>query len=103
MAINTEVMEGCRFKESRSQMSGALHMYDAEIILKDTSFEACTSQGGSAAIVTLNCKFEGSSNTFMKCKAAINQAVVVLGGAKLKNDTSFGKFETCEPKHILYK
>lgn len=97
------IMEGCRFKESRSQMSGALHMYDAEIILKDTSFEACTSQAGGAAVDTLNCKFEGSGNTFTKCKAAINDAVVVLGGAKLENETSFGKFETCEPKNILYK
>ena len=52
MAINTEVMEGCRFKESRSHLSGALHMYDAEIILKDTSFEACTSQAVGAKLET---------------------------------------------------
>ncbi|MEG0259688.1 MAG: right-handed parallel beta-helix repeat-containing protein [Lysinibacillus sp.] len=97
------VMEGCYFKESRAQMSGALHMYDAEISLKDTLFENCTSQAGGAAVDTLNCKFEGSGNTFTKCKAAINEAVVVLAGAKLENEDSFAKFEACEPKNILMK
>lgn len=97
------VMEGCMFKESRAQMSGALHMYDAEIILKATNFEGCTSQAGGAAVDTLNCKFEGNGNTFTKCKAAVREAVVVLGGAKLENEAGFGRFEACEPQNILYK
>lgn len=97
------IMEGCRFKESRSQMSGALHMYDAEINLIDTNFQVCTSQSGGAAVDTLNCKFVGSGNSFANCKAAINEAIVVLDGDKLENETGFGKFEKCEPKNILYK
>ena len=97
------VMEKCSFKESRSQVSGALHMYDAEITVTDTSFESCTSQSGGAAVDTLNCKVVGYGNTFTNCKAAINEAVVVLGGEKLENETKFGDFEKCEPKTILYK
>lgn len=97
------VMEGCRFKESRAEMSGALHMYDADISLKDTIFEECSSSIGGAAIDTLNCQFEASGNAFVKCKAAMNEAVVVLGGMKLENPENIGEFKDCVPKNILFK
>lgn len=97
------VMEGCRFKESRAEMSGALHIYDAEIQLTDTIFEECSSRNGGAAIDTLNCQFEARGNAFVQCKAALNEAVVVLGGIKLENEAGIGKFEECEPINILLK
>ena len=96
-------MENCRFHESRAQMSGALHMYDADITLTNTVFDSCTSQTGGAAIDTLNCKVDGKGNTFINCKAAVNEAAVVLSGAKLENELSFGNFEKCEPQNMYYK
>ncbi|MGE7021231.1 right-handed parallel beta-helix repeat-containing protein [Solibacillus cecembensis] len=97
------VVEGCQFKESRADRSGALHMYDAEISIRDTVFDSCSSRAGGAAIDTLNCTMNASHNTFTKCRAALNEAVVVLGNTKGATEDSLGRFELCEPKNVVMK
>lgn len=97
------VMEGCQFKESRAEMTGALHMYDADITINNTVFDSCSSRAGGAAIDTLNCTIAASSNTFVKCKAAMNEAVVVLGSTKGAAEGTIGQFEQCEPKNMIVK
>lgn len=97
------IMEGCRFKNSRAEMSGALHIYDAEIDIKNTTFEECKSRIGGAAIDTLNCQLKASDNTFIKCRAPLNAAAVVVGGLKLEEVGKIGEFKECEPKDIIVK
>lgn len=97
------VMEGCQIKQSRAEMSGALHIYDADIQLANTTFEECSSRNGGAAVDVLNCQFDAKDNTFIKCTAAMNEAIVVLGGTKLDNAAKIGKFEQCEQLNVLAK
>ena len=97
------VVEGCHFKESRADRSGALHMYDAEILIRDTVFDSCNSRAGGAAIDTLNCTMDAQHNTFTKCRASLNEAVVVLNSTKGVSEESLGRFELCEPKNVVMK
>lgn len=95
------VMDSCNFKESRAEMSGALHMYDADISISNTVFDNCTSRVGGAAIDTLNCSISANYNSFTKCKAAMNEAVVVLSSTKGATEATIGRFEQCEPKNFI--
>ncbi|MGN7477511.1 right-handed parallel beta-helix repeat-containing protein [Solibacillus silvestris] len=95
------VMEGCHFKESRAEMSGALHTYDADMIIHNTTFDHCTSRAGGAAIDTLNCSISAGGNSFIKCKAGLSEAVVILGNTKGASESAIGKFEHCEPKNFI--
>ena len=97
------VMSGCQFKESRAEMSGAIHTYDAEISIYNSTFDSCSSRAGGAAIDTLNCTMDAGGNAFTKCKAAMNSAVVVLGSTKGAIESTIGKFEQCEPKNFMTK
>lgn len=97
------VMNSCHFKESRAEMSGALHTYDAEISIHNSTFDSCSSRAGGAAIDTLNCTIEANGNTFTKCKAGMTQAVVILGSTKGTTESAIGQFEQCEPKNLMMK
>jgi len=97
------VMEGCRFKESRADIAGALYIYDADILLQKNTFTECSSSLGGAAIDMLNCQLTAKENQFTNCKAAPDSAIVVLGGDKLENEEQIGKFEQCEPLNIKVK
>lgn len=97
------VMDGCLFKESRAEMSGALHIYDADINIYNTTFDSCSSRSGGAAVDTLNCTIDAKGNTYMVCKATTNAAVVVLGNTKGANEAALGTFEHCGPQNVLIK
>lgn len=97
------VLEGCRFKESRANIAGALYIYDADIHLHHNIFEECSSSIGGAAIDLLNCQLTAEGNQFTHCKASTDGAVVVLGDDKLENKENIGKFEHCEPLNIKVK
>lgn len=97
------VLEGCHFKGSRADMSGALHIYDADITINNAVFDSCSSRAGGAAIDTLNCTISASGNTFTKCIAAMNEAIVVVGSTKGTTESMIGKFELCEPKNLITK
>lgn len=95
------VMEGCQFKESRAEMSGTLHMYDADITIHQTTFDRCSSRVGGAAIDTLNCTISANDNSFIKCKSGHSDAIVMLGNTKGTTESTIGKFEHCEPKNFV--
>ncbi|HJH10919.1 MAG TPA: right-handed parallel beta-helix repeat-containing protein [Metalysinibacillus jejuensis] len=99
----TMLIEGCTFNETRAEMSGAIHMYEATAQLKNNTFTTCTSRIGGAAIDAYACTVDGQQNTFTACQAGLNEAVVMLKGDTLEAPATFGTFEACEPQTILQK
>lgn len=97
------VMENCTIVDSRAEMSGAIHTYDADISISSTTFERCSTRSGGAAIDAHNCTLSAHNNTFVQCKAALNDAVIVLTNTKSEAQAIIGSFEQCEPKNIISK
>lgn len=97
------VIDQCTFTASRAEMSGAIHMYEATAQVRNTTFSACTSRVGGAAIDAYACTLAGSNNTFTNCQAGLNEAVVVIKGDTIEAPAAFGKFEECEPQNLVQK
>lgn len=97
------LIDNCTFTTSRAEMSGALHMYEATAQVRNSSFTACTSRTGGAAIDAYACSVKGENNTFIQCQAGLNEAVVVVKGDTIEAPAAFGTFEECEPQNLLQK